>query len=201
MGDSLVGLLELGFRSNGLSLVRKIMEHTHGDNWHAIMWKSGNVTLGQKALVRSTIYTKAVVDMFGGYDGESKVDVHGVAHITGGGLPGKLGRVLKPSGFGAMIHTPMEPPKFMLYTQALGNVTDEEAYKTWNMGQGMVIITPDPLGVQGIARDYGIPSQTIGEVTKEPGIRIRNRGSLNPRTNSKMREVMYKKGPEVLVFE
>jgi len=195
VGDSLVGLSEPGFRSNGLSLVRKIMENAHGDDWHEVMWKRENVNMGEKALTSSTIYTKAVVDMFGGYDGKPKVDVHGVSHITGGGLPGKLGRTLKPSGFGAEIDSPMDPSEFMLYTQALGNVSDEEAYRTWNMGQGMVVITPYHTVVKNIAEEHGILAQKIGEVTNEPGIRIRNRGAFNPFDNSG-----EDKGPEVLVF-
>ena len=132
-GDYLVGLREEGFRSNGLSLVRKIMKNNHGDNWHQVPWKKGNVSLADLALTPSRVYTAAVVDMFGGYCGEPKTEVHGVAHITGGGVPGKLGRVLKPSGFGAVIDSPFEPSEFVEYTQALGGVPDVEAYKTWNM--------------------------------------------------------------------
>src|SRR3989339_2052848 len=64
-GDYLVGLREEGFRSNGLSLVRKIMKKNHGDNWHRVLWKRGNVSLADLALTPSRIYTAAVVDMFG----------------------------------------------------------------------------------------------------------------------------------------
>ena len=200
-GDSLVGLLEDGFRSNGISLLRKIMRKVHGDGWHNIMWKRGNVTLGQMALTPSRIYTRAVIDMFGGYSGEPKAEIHGIAHITGGGLPGKLARVLKPSGLGAVINNPMKPSEFMLYTQALGNVSDEEAYKTWNMGQGMVIITPEPEKVQRIAGEYRITSQVIGEIVQTPRITIYNKGALSPKRNPNLTdESHFKKGPEELVF-
>lgn len=187
-GDLLVGLREEGFRSNGLSLVRKIMQRNYGENWHTVPWKAGNLSLADLALTPSKIYTAAVVNMFGGYDGQPKTEIHGVAHITGGGVPGKLGRVLKPSGFGAVIDEPFEPSEFMKYTQALGNVEDAEAYRTWNMGQGMIIISPKPEEVMEIAGRYGIGSKQIGYVTKNPSIRIRNRG------------VMQQKGPKELVF-
>jgi len=200
VGDYLVGLREDGFRSNGLSLVRKIMKNSHGDNWHHVPWKIGKTNLAEMALTPSRIYTAAVVNMFGGYDREPRTEVHGVAHITGGGVPGKLGRILKPSGFGAVIDEPFQPSDFMRYTQALGNVSDSEAYKTWNMGQGMIIVTPEPEEVVGIAKEHCIQGQGIGRVTREPGIRIRNRGALNPVDCENMEEGIYKKGPEELVF-
>lgn len=201
-GDALVGLRENGFRSNGLSLVRKIMRDNHGDDWHGIPWKTGTATLGELVLTPSRIYSKAVVDMTGGYDGEPRVEIHGVAHITGGGIPGKLGRMLKPSGLGVMIDAPFEPSDFMLYTQALGNVADYEACRTWNMGQGMIVATPNPNGVVDVAASHNIRGKQIGYVTKEPGIRIKNRGAMNPESNEElMDESLYKKGPAELIFD
>jgi len=170
--DYLVGLREEGFRSNGLSLFRKIMKNNYGDNWHQVTWKKKDVNLADLALTPSKIYTATVVDMFGGYCGEPKTEVHGAAHITGGGIPGKLGRVLKPSGLGAIIDNPFQPSEFVRYVQQLGNVSDTEAYKTWNMGQGMIIITPKPNEVIKIAGEHEIEAKTIGRVTREQGIKI-----------------------------
>ena len=139
--------------------------------------------------------------MFGGYCGEPKTEVHGVAHITGGGIPGKLGRILKPSGLGAVIDEPFEPSEFIKYTQALGNVSDIEAYRTWNMGQGMIVITPKPDEVIRIAENYRIPSQTIGIVTREQGIKIKNKGALNPEESKELTdESIFQKGPRELIF-
>ena len=173
-GDYLVGLQEMGFRSNGLSLFRKIMKNAYGDDWHTAKYKDFNI--GRMAMIPSQIYCRAVVDMFGGFDGEPKTEVHGVAHITGGGLPGKLTRVLKPSGLGAVIDSPFEPSRLMEYCHQVGNVTDDEAYKTWNMGQGMVVITPKPDDVISIAQNHGIGSKVIGWVTSDPTLKIANRG-------------------------
>ncbi len=200
-GDYLVGLREEGFRSNGLSLVRKIMKNNYGENWHRVLWKRGNATLADLALTPSKIYSAAVVDMFGGYDGEPKTEVHGAAHITGGGVPGKLGRVLKPSGLGAIIDSPFEPSEFMAFIQALGNVSDIEAYKTWNMGQGMIVVTPKPEEVIRIAEGHNISSKCIGSVVREQGIKIRNKGALNPEKNKELiNESFYRKGPKELIF-
>jgi phosphoribosylformylglycinamidine cyclo-ligase len=185
-GDSLVGLLEDGFRSNGLSLTRKILGNEFGVEWYKILWNQGESTFGRMVLNPSKIYTPAVVDMFGGYCGEPRTEIHGVAHITGGGIPGKLGRVLKPSGLGAIIDKPLEPSEFMKYVQRLGNVSDSEAYKTWNMRHGMVIVTPKPEEVIAIAKEYNIHAENIGQVVKEPGIRIRNRGAFGTRKNKEL---------------
>lgn len=181
-GDFIVGLKEEGFRSNGLSLVRKIMHDNHGGNcWH-LYDEAGNFDDGKMAreiLTPSRIYSAAIVDMIGGYDPnrQPRAEIHGIAHITGGGIPEKLGRLLKPSGFGAFIDNPIEPSRIMRYVQTLGKVRDAEAYRTWNMGPGMLALTPRPQAVMDVASEYGISSQVIGQVTREPGINIRSKGT------------------------
>ena len=176
-GDSLVGLKEEGFRSNGLSLVRKILVDAHGDEWHKEEFDGES--LAKLALQPSKIYCKAVCKMTGGFEGEELAKVHGVSHITGGGIPGKLGRVLKASGFGATINDPFEPSKLMLYCQEKGKVSDSEAYQTWNMGQGMVIVTPEPEKVIEIAKKEGIEGKVIGKVTSDNKIIIKSKGFSN----------------------
>lgn len=161
-GDYLVGLKENGFRSNGLSLVRKILKNCQDRK----IW--------QKVLVPSRIYSKAVCEMFGGYDKPVKAKISGIAHITGGGIPSKLGRVLKPSGLGAIIDQPFNPPEIMKYCMKKGKVSEKEAYQTWNMGQGMIIITSEPDKVIKIANKQHIQAEIIGKVAKRAGIRIKN---------------------------
>jgi len=169
--DYLVGLREEGFRSNGLSLVRKIMEDKYGKNWH-FSKRNGEYNLerimAKELLTPSKIYAKAIVDMFGGWnlEREAKAEVHGVAHITGGGIPEKLGRMLKPSELSAMIDNPFEPSDSMKYIQEIGNVSDKEAYKTLNMGQGMIIATPSPEEVISVANQHNIEAKKIGMVLK-----------------------------------
>jgi phosphoribosylformylglycinamidine cyclo-ligase len=167
-GDTLVGLREEGFRSNGLSLVRKIMKDKFGEDWHSEKFENSNY--GQLVLTPSKIYSAAVVDMFGGFDlnQKPKTEVHGIAHITGGGIPGKLGRMLKPSGLSAYVSFPISPSDIMKEVQKLGNVPDYDAYKTWNMGTGMIIATPKPDEVIELAREHSIDAGIIGDVAKRP---------------------------------
>lgn len=187
VGDSILGLREPGFRSNGFSLLRKVLKDKFGDDW--ISEELDGQKLIDLALQPSIIYSKALVEMFGGADPAvpAQVDLHGVAHITGSGLPGKLGRALKPSGLGANINDPFQPAPLMLYCQELGSVSDNEAYRTWNMGQGMALITPQPEEAIKIAQSHGIEAKIIGKVTKEPKITITNQG----RNKSKQPELVF----------
>ncbi len=183
-GDSLVGLKEDGFRSNGLSMVRKILRSAHGENWH--LEPFNGKTLGELVLQPSKIYSGAVVDMFGGFAGEQKTEIHGIAHITGGGIPEKLSRMLRPSGRGANLTNLFRPSELMLYCQQKGHVIDEEAYKTWNMGQGMIIATPDAGNVISVAEEHGIEAQIVGRVTKEPLITLNDMG-INHRLHEELK--------------
>lgn len=180
-GDSLVGLVEHGFRSNGITDVRKAMLEHYGPDWqHQFVEGLGDISLGRLVQVPSTIYSKFVTDLTGGYDirREPKVTVTGVAHITGGGQPSKLGRMLEVSGLGANIDSPIEPPQIMRHVQELRGFSDEKAYSKFHMGPGMIIASPEPEKVLAVAQEYGIAAQTVGQVTAKPGIRIRNRGAV-----------------------
>lgn len=178
-GDALVGLTEHGFRSNGITDVRKAMLEHYGPEWqHTIVKELGELSLGRLVQKPSIIYSRFVSELTGGFDIDKKpkAEVTGVAHITGGGQPSKLGRMLEPSGFGVTIDAPIDPPQIMLEVQQLRDFSDEKAYGKWHMGPGMVIATPEPEKVLAEAQAQGITAQTIGQVTDEPGIRIKNRG-------------------------
>lgn len=180
-GDALVGLAEHGFRSNGITDVRKAMLEHYGPEWqHKVVPELGEVSLGRLVQRPSIIYSGFVSELTGGYDidKEPGARVTGVAHITGGGQPSKLGRMLEPSGLGVTIDNPFEPPKVMLEVQRLRGFSDEKAYGKWHMGPGMVIATPEPEKVVTAAEANGLSAQQIGTVTDEPGIRIRNHGAV-----------------------
>lgn len=175
-GQAIVGMREHGFGSNGLSLARLVLEAEYGEEWHGFEFHGSS--LGTHALLPSRIYTPAIVDMIGGFDREPMAEVSGVAHITGGGLPEKLRRVLKPSGLGANLHSLFNPSELMLHCQSIGNVSDREAYSTWNMGQRMLVITSDPDTVIRIGQQHGKESKVVGEVTRDPSIVITSKGAI-----------------------
>ena len=153
------------------------MTEYHGNDWHNAKWKNTDKTIAEIAKTPSIIYSKAVVEMFGGYNGQPRAKVNGVAHITGGGIPGKLGRALKASKLGAEINDPFLPPEIMIHMQKMGNVSDRTAYETWNMGNGMIIITPEPQKVMQVASEHKIQSKIIGKVIKDPLIKIKSKGA------------------------
>ena len=179
-GDVLVGLKEEGFRSNGITDVRKAMLERYGPTWqHEVVQGLGSLSLGRLVQKPSKIYSKFVSELTGGYDIEKtpKAKVTGVAHITGGGQPSKIGRMLEPSGLGAIIDLPLDPPEAMLEVQRIRGFGDEQAYGKWHMGTGMVIATPNADNVLNHAEHYGIEAKIIGTIVEEPGIRIKNRGA------------------------
>jgi phosphoribosylformylglycinamidine cyclo-ligase len=179
-GDAIVSLQEQGFRSNGLSLFRNIMLESYGGKWHEKEFRGENIA--KLALTPSRIYSSFIIDLIGGYGREAQAEVKAIAHITGGGIPGKLGRVLRPSGCGATLTDPFEPPDLMLHCQKLGRVDDEEAYRTWNMGNGMLIITDQPEQIMRMAADHAVEANIAGEVTRQRGIRITNKGYFSEKT-------------------
>lgn len=184
-GDSLIGLAERGFRSNGYSDLRKIMRQEYGENWHTHVERSlGELTLGELAAIPSTIYSRLINELTGGYDSgnEPKAKISGAGPITGGGQPEKLGRMLEPSGLGAVIDDPIEPPALMKHVQGIGGYSDLQAYDNWHMGPGVVIATPEPSAVLEVASIGGWGAKRIGEVTKKPEILIENRGAQSPGT-------------------
>jgi phosphoribosylformylglycinamidine cyclo-ligase len=172
LGDSIVVLEEKGFRSNGLSLARKVFQIKYGDNWHNKEFEGEK--LGNLVLTPSTIYSKAVIHLHGGFKTNGSCKIHGIAHITGGGIPGKLGRILKPSGYGAELTDLFEPCKAMQHCMEIGEISEEEAYKTWNMGQGLIIITPEPEKVIEELKKFNINAKTAGKITEEKKIKIKN---------------------------
>lgn len=175
-GDVIVGLQSRGFRSNGFSLIRYVLKKKLGASWHRKRY-SGSKTWGEAVLTPSRIYAAALLEGLGRYGRKRTVNIKALAHVTGGGIPGNLRRVLGKHG--AHLESLMKPHKVMLELQELGKVADREAYRTWNMGIGMLVITRDVEALQKAMKKQRIPMQVLGEVTKEPGIRLVSQGLLS----------------------
>lgn len=136
-GDVLVALPSPGLRSNGYSLARHVLFDIAGRSVDDPAWDGPDApSVGEELLRPSVIYAPAVSGLIG------EVEVHAVAHITGGGLAGNLVRVL-PEGTGAVVDSSTwEPPRIFGEIQRLGEVDDEEMAKVFNLGIGMVIAVP-----------------------------------------------------------
>lgn len=173
-GQKIIALQEKGFRSNGFSLVRKILTDKYGDMWHEELFNGEKI--GDLMLLPSQIYSRAMVDMFGGLWDEKRVEITGAAHITGGGIPSKLGRILKNSQYGAVLDNLFEPTEIVKHIQKIGGVEDLEAYRAWCMGQGMLIISNDSEDIIKISKEHGIFAKVVGEITTNDRIIIKSKG-------------------------
>ncbi|WP_281982432.1 phosphoribosylformylglycinamidine cyclo-ligase [Thalassorhabdomicrobium marinisediminis] len=165
-GDVLLGLASSGVHSNGYSLVRKIVERS-GLGWDAPS-PFGEGTLGEALLAPTTLYVKGAVAAVA-----IPGAVHGLAHITGGGLTENLPRVL-PEGLGAQIDLSSWalPPVFgWLATE--GGLDQAEMLKTFNCGLGMVaVVAPGEVDAARAAfTDAGHDVTQIGTVTEGSGVR------------------------------
>lgn len=173
-GDTVIALREHGPRSNGYSLIRKVLRDEFGEDWHKKIWEKG-VTWGQAMLRPSIVYHAAILSLTGRYGQERLVDVKAVSHITGGGIPSKFRRVLKKNGLGANLDTLWAPPPALLELMNIGSVTVVEAYHTWNMGNGMLVVV-DPAHAELALTNLkkaGVEAQIAGSITKDPIITLK----------------------------
>lgn len=128
-GDALIGLASSGCHSNGYSMVRKIIEIANADLTEKLDEKS----LLDHFLTPTHLYVKPILELL------KQHKVKAIAHITGGGLPENLPRVL-PNGMGAKIDTnSWEFPAIFQWLQKHGNVETHEMYRTFNCGVGLVL--------------------------------------------------------------
>lgn len=166
VGDAIIGLKSAGIRSNGLSLARMILKKEFGEDWVKEKYDSGR-SWGEMILTPSKIYHAAVLSIIGRYGEKKEHSIKGIVHNTGGGIRGNLPRLLKKHGLGARLDSLIEPHGFMLKLMELGNVSVQEAYKTWNMGVGMMMVTgsEDVDNVIKALAAQEIEAQVIGYVT------------------------------------
>jgi len=162
-GDKLIALHSDGFRSNGFSLIRHILANEYGEDWADKEYSEG-ITWGEQLLIPSKIYSSAVMEMHGRYGEAAKVNLKGVVHVTGGGIHGNLHRIMKKTKFKAKIDNLPKAHKMMLKLMEIGDVSEDEAYKTWNMGVGMILISQNYEEIASICEKHGIKTSIIGKI-------------------------------------
>lgn len=161
VGDKLIGIASSGPHSNGYSLIRKIIAHSHS----TLSDRFNGKTLGETLLEPTRIYVKSLLALL------DKVSVHAFAHITGGGLTENLPRVL-PEGLEANIDlSSWTFPEIFLWLQKQGNVSRADMLTTFNCGIGMIVcVSPDDeKSALEVLRSTGETVFVIGELAASEG--------------------------------
>ncbi|MDQ3896644.1 MAG: phosphoribosylformylglycinamidine cyclo-ligase [Actinomycetota bacterium] len=164
-GDRLIGLPSPGLRCNGYSLARRVLLELAGRSLDEPAWARASHTLGEELLRPSVIYAPALVKLC------HSVDVHGIAHITGGGIPGNLGRILPGHCDAVVLRSRWEVPEIFDQIQAAGHIGPDEMCRVFNLGIGMIaVVAPrDVYRAHDLLRDAGHDSVDIGEVVEGEG--------------------------------
>lgn len=131
-GDALIALGASGPHSNGYSLVRRILEVSEAD----LEQDMDGQPLGQALMTPTRIYVKSLLTLI------KTCDVRAMAHITGGGLPENLPRVLPENTRAVLDTNSWQWPAVFSWLQQAGNVATDEMYRTFNCGVGMVVCVP-----------------------------------------------------------
>ncbi len=137
-GDQVLGLASSGLHSNGYSLARAVLERSSA----ALDQSIGETTLGEALLAPTRIYVRSILALL------KAVPIHGIAHITGGGLPGNIPRIL-PGNCDCRIDATAWPrPEIFQWLQSEGSIDDTEMLRTFNCGIGLVIIVSSDTAAQ-----------------------------------------------------
>ena len=167
-GDTILGIASSGLHSNGYSLVRKIV-FEHGGLTLDQMVASCNQTVGELLLEPTRIYVRAIRDVLNHY--KVKGVVHGIAHITGGGLHENLSRIL-PGGIDAILRPDSWPiPTVFSWLRELGEIDDAEMHRVFNMGIGLALVVSEYYAesIQHQLAGHGMDSWVLGSVAVGSG--------------------------------
>lgn len=162
-GDAVIGLASSGLHSNGYSLARKVLFDVGG---YSIDSKPRGLskTIGEELLTPTVIYSKAILGLC------AEFDVKALAHVTGGGIPGNLSRVIPDGLFAAIDSKSWQAAPIFDLIMKTGNISRDEMYSTFNCGVGMIAVLPREQAEEALsfARDLSEPAYLIGEI-KEAG--------------------------------
>ena len=155
-GDLIVGVPSSGIHSNGLTLARRVVEDCASYETRL----SNGKTLGEELLTPTRIYAEVLRVT-------EACEVHGMCHVTGGGLL----NFTRLSEYGFSFTDPLDVPEIFSWLQQAGEIGDVEMYRTFNMGMGYAFVAP-ATSVAAI-REIVPDARVVGEVTEEPGVRLK----------------------------
>jgi len=162
IGDKVVGIASSGLHSNGYSLVRKIVFEQLNLDLDETVGELGR-KLTEELLEPTKIYVKSVLNII------AEFHVHGIAHITGGGMLENIPRIL-PANCQALIHKgSWKILPIFTFIQDRGNISEAEMLRTFNNGIGMVLVVPHEEAEDIISKlqSMHLQSYTIGEIVKQ----------------------------------
>jgi phosphoribosylformylglycinamidine cyclo-ligase len=161
VGDSFIGIASSGLHSNGYSLVRKLLFNQYKMDLKKRIEEIGEV-LGEELLRPTRIYVKTVLNLTRDFH------IGGIAHITGGGITGNLPRVI-PKGCKAIVQKgSWDIPSIFHFLKEKGRLSDEEMFRTFNNGIGMILLVKSKEAEDILARLHSLGERAfvIGEVGK-----------------------------------
>jgi phosphoribosylformylglycinamidine cyclo-ligase len=164
VGDAILGLPSSGMHSNGFSLVRRVIADA-GLGWDAAAEFAAGSTLADVLMAPTRIYVKPMLTL------HAAGLLKAAAHITGGGLPGNLPRVL-PDDMGAVLQAPWPMPAIFSWLARTGNVATPEMLRVFNCGIGMALIVSNAAAAMDVLIEAGEAPFLLGTVSAAPGITI-----------------------------
>mgnify|MGYP003991567117 FL=1 len=155
-GDQILGLASSGLHSNGYSLARAVLERSSATLDQPI----GETTLGEALLAPTRIYVRPILALL------KAMPIHGIAHITGGGLTGNIPRILPDNCDCRIDATAWPRPEIFQWLQSEGSIDDTEMLRTFNCGIGLVIIVSSDTAAQAheMLKASGETVYRLGEV-------------------------------------
>ena len=168
-GDVILGLASSGVHSNGYSLVRAIIKKAKLKLDKVYKELDPDKTLGQVLLEPTRIYVKPIIDVLHKY--KVKKPISGMAHITGGGLPGNINRALPDDLDAKLSRKSWDVPPIFTFLQKKGNIADSEMLKVFNMGVGYTLIVR-PHFAEAVEKQLKRSGETVfrlGEIVKGSG--------------------------------
>jgi phosphoribosylformylglycinamidine cyclo-ligase len=165
-GDTVIGIASPGLRCNGYSLARRALLERAGRRLDEPAWKGAHHSLGDELLTPSAIYAPALLAL------RRHADVRAFSHVTGGGIPGNLARVLPHDHDAHVERGRWEEPRIFAEIQAAGGVTDDEMEHVFNLGIGMLaVVAPgDAHRALDAVRATGHDAWSVGTIADGHGV-------------------------------